>query len=117
MNEQIGDLPMVTGTHHLMSIPTLDHDWLTERSRWTVYYDQYLYDKLVWAIAYILQNRRRPQNLAEHLDSLFVLLDQVHSKSHLELLVMQLIIHLHPWPTRWGRWEIWEEKLRYATDL
>lgn len=103
--------------HNILLISNQERDWLTERSHWTIYYDHYLQDKLAWAISYILQNRSQPQKLAPHIDSLFVLLDQAYFKSHLSSLVMELIIHLHPWPTRWGRWDVWEEKIRYVNDI
>jgi tetratricopeptide (TPR) repeat protein len=91
--------------------------WTAERQRWHTYYQQQTPRQLNKAIAYVRQYGHRPSRLADHWGSFLRLLQQARSQPQLQLLALELISLLHPWPIRWGYWHAWEQEIRFAIDV
>lgn len=79
---------------------------------WRQHFRGHLQSRLAWATALI---RQQPASHSErHIRSYLSLLQQAHAFRELDDLALHLITTLHPWPQRWGEWEIWESELRFA---
>ncbi len=83
-------------------------------SHWRQHYRDHLQDRLAWATTYVL---KQPLSQTErHVRSFLSLLQQARIFRELDELAVTLIAALHPWPQRWGEWELWESELRFAVQ-
>lgn len=96
---------------------TAASDWHLERENWTSFYEQQLRHQLRQAIDYTRLTHHQPTDLKPRFESLLVLLRRTHARSDLHLLYIDLLMGLHPWPIRWGRWDVWEEELIHALPI
>lgn len=91
--------------------------WRAEREHWTSFYERQLEQQLRGAIAYAHSQTRQITALKRHFDSFFVLLGQARLRPALRKLYIELLTALHPWPIRWGKWDVWEEELSHALPI
>lgn len=85
-----------------------------ERQRWTDTYEQQLRQNISKSIRFILEYHRQPDRLHPHLHSFWEQLTQTRFRPSLHSLALDMIVALHPWPTRWGYWDEWEPQIRFA---
>lgn len=91
-------------------------NWLAERQSWTSYYEQQLQRQLVQALTF-LRTAQNPHQFSIHFDSFLVLLRHARARPDLHTAYIDLLTALHPWPLRWGKWEVWERELTLATPV
>ncbi len=95
-----------------------DLAWINEQRRWRDYHARHLDARLTWAESQIRGHESGLTNeLAEHCASLLTLLDQARAASHLHDRIIELILRLDPWPTRWGYGPAWEALLRFGVEI
>ncbi|MBN1248517.1 MAG: tetratricopeptide repeat protein [Anaerolineae bacterium] len=86
-----------------------------ERQRWAAFYESRLRQQLTWAADYV--DSHEPTDTMGHLLSFLTLLQQAQRNSHVQAEMLSLIVALHPWPAKWGYWQIWEDTLYYAIQV
>jgi tetratricopeptide (TPR) repeat protein len=91
--------------------------WRVEREHWTSFYERQLRQQLQQAVAYAHSHTRQITTLKQHFDSFFTLLGRARSHPALHPLYIELLTALHPWPIRWGKWDVWEAELRHALPI
>ena len=94
-----------------ISVPAVGID----TSHWQRHFRDYLQDRLNWATAYVCQHS--PAQNERHARSFLNLLQQARAFRELNELAVTLIAALHPWPLRWGEWDLWELELRFAAQV
>ncbi len=90
--------------------------WAHEQDRWIAVFERQITDRLAWAVGFIRAHRDQPERLITHFESLVILLNEAQSRAHLQSIALELIEALHPWPVRWGHWDAWGQKLRFAIE-
>ncbi len=83
--------------------------------RWRQHFQNHLQNRLTWAAAYVRQHT--PAQNERHARSFLTLLQQARAFRELNELAVTLIAILHPWPLRWGEWDLWELELRFAAQV
>lgn len=70
---------------------------------------------MAWAAVYV--RKQSPSQSERHVRSFLTLLQQARAFRDLNELAVILITALHPWPQRWGEWDLWELELRFAAQV
>jgi tetratricopeptide (TPR) repeat protein len=101
-------------TETTISLPFVTSTRLFERQQWISYYESRLHDQLKWAASYIQSHEDQPSEVIRHLNSFATLLHQARRYPSMYPLALTLISALHPWPARWGYWDMWKTEVLFA---
>ena len=104
------------GTDAMKSLQPIAHDESpsVDQSTWSSSTERRIGIQLVRAKAYVNERCNRPLELYPHCSSLLTLMEQAHRYAGLKAPLLDLMVDLGDWPTRWGFWYAWEQILRFG---
>ena len=95
------------------------NSWIDERAQWQQYFTRNISSQVKRSIAFIKKNKRSPQKVNQHFESIQLLFEQAinHPSAEIRILALEITQALDPLPLWWGKWSDWIEMLSKTAQI